>query len=972
MNSTYANAHSTELYDLRVNDLVNPIGIDTQVPVFSWKMRSDIVGQKQTAYRIIVASEEDTVWDSGKIQDNISVGIAYNGEALNAETAYNWSLTVWDKNDAELTAAGTFFVGLLSAEDWEGAQWISLDDAECAAPVYRKSFEIASGNELVSAILYTTALGVYDVFINGKRVGKEQSDGSIAYEELKPGFTEALLRKFYSTFDVTSMLGNGVNAISAFTASGWWSGKVANNVGKNTALRAKLVLVYADNSYEIIVTDTSWKVCDANPIISADIFNGESYNANISSEWKNAGFDDSEWKSPLINTEFSGKVTAFYGSPITVRKDLELSPKSITIYAETIGDGDGQFGKIKVLHTYGDEKFTLKAGEAAVVDMGQNHAGWEYFEAKGINGTVITIRHGEMLNDNNGIRERGNDGPEGSLYTENLRTAKATTEYTMNGNGVECYHPCTTFYGYRYMSITATTDVTFNLIRGQVVTSVEKDIGFMKTSDESVNKLISNIKWGQYSNYLSVPTDCPQRDERQGWTADTQNFSAAGCYLGFSKSFLMKFMQDMRDSQDDKGAYPSTAPTGEYEGAGFGQIGWADAGIIIPYNVYMIYGDKKVITENWESMKKYMDVFMASTNKRGGGHNYGDWLAYESNDTEMKSLLGVAYYAWDALLMSKMAREIGLYDDAVRYMNVYMEEKEYFRFRFIRLNGSLRRSEQTACLYALYLNLLPNEESRLAVENQLIYNIESNGYCLQTGFLGTEILMNTLTKIGRSDIAYKLLLQHKNPSWLYSVDQGASTIWERWNSYVVETGFGDVGMNSFNHYSYGSVAEWMFRYMAGISYDTDYPGFEHALMIPHFDMSLPSIEASYESAYGTFVSHIERANGVWSYNAVIPANTSATFRLPADAGDTLTVNGKAPNKLTTAEDGIYFTNATDDELIFEALPGKYSFEFDYKCDNIPEAPVPGILRRHKKQIAVGAAATAAIAVPIIIKKVKRK
>jgi hypothetical protein len=1112
------------IYDMRVEDYVNPVGIDDTDLVFSWKTNSQMLGWAQSAYQINVECGGKTVWDSGKVDSDKSVGIIYKGEELKSSTEYEWTVTVWNKKGEQKTSdKATFEMGLLGKKpfsdadfishsteylyegtkysidfdfvihsdnigfcfgmkdigtyamwqintyygkgsdgrillrphfksagtwtaypdgpgnvqavditkaigfsateiigktvharievdgkviktyfggssdtltlastythsaniplydigfrqsvstdsdkelgsydnivvkdadgkvlysqdfsdgvlDFAGASCISIENgmakagsvttagefvfkrvSENSLPVFRK--EISVKSDLVSAKLYTSGLGVYEAFINGERVGRKYADGSIEYHELKPGFTEMKERKFYNSYDVTWMIKKGeTNAISAVVSSGWWSDLVARNIGKANAFLGKLILTYSDGSTEIINTDPTWKTSCASAVVYADIFTGESYDARVSEDWMMPGFDDSEWPTAVKNREFNGDIVAWSGSYITVRNDRELSVKSVNVYKGVTGASSIAYGKINIIRSYGDEKFTLKPGETAVVDLGQNFAGWEFFKVEGPEGAKLTITHGEILNDGNGARSRGNDGPEGSVYNANYRSAAATTNYILSGNGIEEYHPSFTFYGFRYIEITATEEVTFHLIRGQVVTSVTEDSGFITTSDKDVNQLISNIRWGQYSNYLSVPTDCPQRDERQGWTADTQVFAQAGCYMGFSKSFLEKFMIDMRDSQNPQGAYPGTAPTGEYNGAGWGGLGWADAGIIVPYTLYKMYGDTAVIYENWASMKKYVDVYLSTTNKKGPGGNWGDWLAYESNDDEVKAILGVAFYAWDALMMAEMAEAIG--EDPASYIKLYETEKEYFIKNYVNKTGTLKRSEQTVCLYALYLNLLPDENSVEKVTTQLVNNIKRNGNRLQTGFLGTAIILPALTKIGRSDIAYTLLLQHNNPSWLYSVDQGATTIWERWNSYTLDKGFGDVSMNSFNHYAYGSVAGWMFESMAGIASDPENPGFKNVILAPQPDTRL-SCEASYNSAYGTIKAKSSFEGNVWTYEFTLPANTTGSLVIPVKSEADCTVNGKAISELTLENDGIRLISVKDGVATFEVVAGTF-------------------------------------------------
>ncbi len=790
-------------------------------------------------------------------------------------------------------------------------------------PAFRKTVDVRDG--LVSAKLYTSGLGVYESYVNGQRVGRKKADGSIEYHELKPGFTEMADRKFYNSYDITWMLEEGKqNVLSAVVSGGWWSDLAAGNYGKEDAYLAKLILKYENGDTETVTTDTTWKTALESAVTYADIFTGETYDARIDQSWMYPGYDDGGWANAKENNEFKGVLCAWIGSYITVRGDLQRNVNSVTVYEGATGASNREFGKINTVRTYGDEEFELYPGETALIDFGQNFSGWEAFNVEGESGTNLVITHGEILNDGNGAFSRGNDGPEGSIYNANYRSAEATTRYTLKGGGSEYYHPSFTFYGFRYIEITTDRHAVFHSVDGQVVTSVEQDTGFIETSDADVNRLISNIRWGQYSNYLSVPTDCPQRDERQGWTADTQVFSKAGCYFAFSKSFLEKFMTDLRDSQNAEGAYPGTAPTGEYGGGGWGGFGWADAGIIVPYNLYMQYGDISVIEDNWESMQLYVDGFLAGTNKQGGLPIWGDWLAYESNDNTIKSMLGVAFYAWDALMMSEMADAMGLNEDAARYRSVYETEKIYFQNKFVKKDGTLKRPEQSVCLYALYLDLLPDDDSVKAVTDQLISNIERNGNKLQTGFLGTAILLPTLTKIGRSDVAYTLLLQHENPSWLYSVDQGATTIWERWNSYTISNGFGDVGMNSFNHYAYGVAAAWMFESMAGIGSSKDSPGYGRIVFAPEPDSRL-SVRASYDSAYGTITAESSFEGDRWTYKCSLPANTAGEIRLPAESADECRVNDKNISELNVTDDGIEFVSYEDGELVFNAVSGSFTF-----------------------------------------------
>ena len=911
--------------DLRVCDRTAPMGVDT-IPTFSWKAIADGICRSQTAYQIVVTKGDTTLWDSGKVQDTHSLAIPYRGEALESAKRYTWSLTVWDEQGIPSEPVSAHFTtGLLTPADLEGVSFISHPDEPPypTMPSFRKAFTVKEG--LASAILFTSGLGVYEAFIDGDEVANLDQRGEEIPAVLKPGFTETMKRRFYNTTDVTWMLGVGESVLSAISTHGWWSDKAARNEGKKPGFWAKLILTYKDGTTDVIVTDESWKTATESKVVYADIYTGEVFDNRISHGWMLPGFDDSAWRTPVINTEFGGTLCAWMGSPILAREDLRLVALSVEIYRGAVGASEDAFGKINIVREpHCEESFTLLPGETAIIDFGQNFAGWEEISVEGDAGTTLTIEHGEMVNDKGGLKSRGNDGPEGSIYNENYRSAKATTVYTLSGSGEEIYYPACTFYGFRYIEITTTAPVVIHSAVGQPVTSADIDTGFMETTDEHVNQLISNIRWGMYSNYLSIPTDCPQRDERMGWTADTQVFTKAGAFLADSKSFMVKFMADMRDSQREDGALPGTAPKGTYNGGAWGGTGWADAGVIIPYTIYQHFGDVSVIADNWEMMQRYVDGFLGSRGKIGPCNIWGDWLAYESNDEQIQSILAVCFYAWDALMMKTMALVLGKKDEAEKYRALYEQEKAYFIEQYVNEKGEVIRGEQTICLYALYLDLLPDAASVEAVKAQLISNIESKGNRLQTGFLGTAIILPTLTKIGRSDLAYTLLLQHDNPSWLYSVDQGATTIWERWNSYTKDRGFGNVSMNSFNHYAYGAVAAWMFSTLAGIDSTPAVPGFKRIIIAPKPDRRIVA-ETDYTSPYGIISTESQWTDKGWEFECSIPANTRATIEIPAASIEDCMVEGKAVSELVMEIDGIAYIGMGDGVLIFEAGSGEYGF-----------------------------------------------
>lgn len=799
-------------------------------------------------------------------------------------------------------------------------------------PSFRKDFTVKEG--LVSARLYTTALGTYDAFINGERVGHLQSDGTTVYDELKPGFTETQKRKFYYTNDVTHLLKAGTNALSAWVTTGWWNGAiVVNRGGVDNAFAAKLILTYADGTREVLNTDTTWQAAYAGPMIFADIYAGETYDASQSRAWMQPGFTG--WNHAKQNTEYKGVITAHYGPKVMVRQDLTRKPVEMYVYkaGNVTGSDSLNYGTVVKSRSYTDgEAITLNAGEVLIVDLGQNYAGWEKFTVSGEKGTTVTVRHAELLNDENGRKIRQCDGPEGSVCVKNLAEAKATTRYILGGTGEETYNPTMSYYGHRYLEFTCDNTVTLKNIRGQVVTNVAVDSGEIVTSDPMVNQLISNTRWSQYSNYLSVPTDCPNRDERYGWAGDAQVFSITGAYNSVdTKPFLQKWLQDYRDVQftdpnaDHYGAYYSNAPRSRKTGS-IGRYGWADATVIIPFNMWMMTGDTGILEENYASMQLYVDAFLGSTDKKGGDSGYGDWLALEGNDTELKAILGVAYYAWDALLMQQMAAALGKTEDAAKYAALYETEKAYFIERFVREDGSLTSSKQTACLYALYLDLLPDENSRKVVKEALIENFENSGDHLATGFLGTSIALKALSEAGMSQQAYKLLLQRTYPSWLYPVQSGATTIYESWKSHTKEYGFMRMtGNRSLNHYNNGCVVEWIYRYAAGIDFDESQPGFKRIVLAPEANQMMGSVAATYDSAYGPIASAWKYEGGRFTYEASIPANTTAEIRVPVADISTLTVGGKAYSAVTKAADGIAFVKAEDGVAVFDAVAGSFTF-----------------------------------------------
>lgn len=759
--------------------------------------------------------------------------------------------------------------------------------------LFAKTFSV---QDVKSARIDATALGIYDIWLNGQRVGSGKArEDSAAYDELKPGWTEYRKRVLYYSYDLTGSLQDGENTLLIAVAPGWYNGRISmNTYGENThiALLAALHLLDAVGE-RTLYTDASWKAAWGSAIRAADLWDGELYDANYPT-LSALSLPEAEitWGTPVEETH-DLFVTPHVGSTITVRPNLTRLPESVTVYCGTEDNGS-DYGRIHVLHTQTGNSFALKKGESAVLDFGQNMVGWPTFTLRGAQKTTVQVRFGEMLNDS-GLKSRGNDNPEGSIYSINYRSAKAKIYYVLSGNGSESYRPTFTFFGFRYCEITATDDVIFEDIRAEVVGSANVELGHMETSHKDVNQLISNILWGQRGNYLSVPTDCPQRDERLGWTGDTQAFCGTAAYNADVDGFFHKWLQDARDSQSDAGVYPDVIPRSRVVGEG--GAAWSDAGIIVPYTMWKMYADTSIIEEHYASMERYMD-WLDTTELNGPHAVYGDWLAYEPTDSRY---ISVAYYALDARYMTAMSRAIGREDRAAHYEDVYARVAAHFRELYCDENGDLKPECRTQCGYLLALrNDLLQPENRPAAVAALKQKVIDNGYKLSTGFVGSCILCEVLAEFGENNLAYSLLLQVENPSWLYSIYQGATTIWERWNSYTKATGFGDVGMNSFNHYAYGAVQEWMYRHIAGIETTEDAPGFAHPVLQPKPDTRTPEempegqekitwVNTSYQSRAGLIVSNWDMRDG-FTYHCQVPV--ASTLYLPLLTGaETFTING---------------------------------------------------------------------------------
>ena len=816
----------------------------------------------------------------------------------------------------------------LDCSAWESSQWISAVDAPIATgkDVKRAAdgaswFLSTLENEqtVVSAKWMTTALGVYDIYVNGQLIGNEF---------LKPGFTQRDKTRRSFTYDVTEAFNTAAgaqNSLSAQVVPGWWADYIVTPSnfegmwGKKCAFRGVLELTFADGTTKLYGTDLeNWKAGIAGPVKHAAIFDGEEYDAR-----EKAGYLTPEKLStPEINAEFGGVILPSNGAEIYLRKDLTLSPVEIYIWNGIENENEDEYGKIIIDRRYEPgESITLNAGETLVIDFGQNCAAIPEFVFKAAEGTTLTCLPGEMINDGNGAKSRCMDGPEGSVYRKNLRVPDLgmVAKYTFAKNcGYVTYHPRCTFYGYRYISVTATDKVVIKSVKSIPVTSITKEMetGKLETGNPLVNKLISNTWWGQLSNYLSVPTDCPQRNERMGWTADTQVFAETGSFFADTDAFLHKWMCDMRDSQSELGGFAGVAPLAHYGSDTTMRLGWTDAGVIVPWVVWKQFGDTKIIDECWDSMVLFMNHVDETKydhnalKAENGNYQWADWLSYEPLESHSREYLikgtkrinpeaigywnfmSGCYWVIDAELMADMAAATGR--DAAPYKAMAERAREYVKSKYLNADGTFKtpilNTMQTPALFALKVGAVEGK-AKADMIARLRENFKQHDNCLQTGFLGTSILMQTLTDNGMADIACDLVFQRKNPSWLYSVDNGATTIWERWNSYTLEEGIHPKSMNSFNHYAYGCVCEWLWESAAGISSDPAAPGFKHIIMRPIPDKRFGYVKAEYNSVAGLIKSAWRYEGDTWIWEFTIPEGSTASVTIPGEEGEQLYQSG---------------------------------------------------------------------------------
>jgi alpha-L-rhamnosidase len=889
-------AQAFHIERLRTEYATNPIGIDEPAPRLSWVLHAERRSTRQSAYEVRVATSANgltrsPLWSSGKVTSDESVNRLYAGPRLKPGQRYHWQVRTWDDRGqvTEWSAPAFWETGLMGAQQWK-AKWITPDLAEDTtrsnpSPLLRTEFALQGA--VASARAYVTSLGLYEMQINGSRVGDQV---------LAPGWTSYDKRLQYQSYDVTNLLVRGRNAVGVIVGDGWYRGRLAwdtrrNTYGKRVALLAQIVVRYNDGHEQVIGTDEGWKA-STGPLLTSDIYNGETYDARLEQTgWSLPRFDDKGWKGVLVADHSKEILITPAGPPI--RRIEELKPVSIV---------------------------QTPAGET-VFDMGQNMVGWVRLRVRGPAGTTVRLQHAEVLD------------KEGNFYTANLRTAKQMESYTLKGGSEEIYEPRFTFHGFRYVKVEGFPGTPApDALTGIVVHSDMPRTGLFETSDPMLNQLYHNIVWGQKGNFVGVPTDCPQRDERLGWTGDAQVFARTAAFnydvAGFFTSWLGDAIADQRAIGSIPDVIPDVLTRGQPNETS--SSGWGDAGVIIPWTMYLTYGDQRLLERQYSSMRKFVEYQRKVAGDRllwNSGWHYGDWLAFATTDADYpgattdKDLIATAFYAHSTDLLARAAQVLGKTDDARSYRDLFERISTAWNKEYVTASGRISSNTQTAYALALQFHLLP-EAQRDEAGQRLAANVRQFGH-LTTGFLGTPYIAGALSETGHLAESYQLLLNKKYPSWLYPVTRGATTIWERWDGQKPDSSFQEISMNSFNHYAYGAIGDWMVRVVAGLDLDEAAPGYKHLIIHPQPGGSLTSARAELMTQYGGAASGWKIEGGQFHLDVRVPPNTYATVRLPgatlAQVTEGARVVASVPGVTSATQDG--------DAVIVEIGSGDYAFTY---------------------------------------------
>ena len=880
-------AHAFSAARLTVNGRADPLGIATDDISFAWAIDSSARGTVQTAYHVRMGTtpEGRELWDSARVSSDRQIDISPPSQiSLAPATRYYWQVKIWDGQNKESrwSAPAWFETGLCSASDWNGARWISAGTTP-SAPLLRRDFNLTK--KVRSARVFASARGLYELTLNGQKVGDQF---------LAPGWTDYNRRIQSQTYDVTAALRKGPNVLGAALGNGWFAGKVGLNwkhvYGDTPSLIAKLKVTYADGSEESFATDDRWQ-CAPGPRLSADLQDGETYDARLEQPgWNTPGFDAARWSPVTVSSSDVSKLVPQPDEPVRATELLTARQR------------------------------TRPAPGEYVYDLGQNMVGVTRIRMSGKKGQTVRIRHAEELY-RTGERT-------GRLYTDNLRTAKATDTYTFARDETVTYQPTFTQHGFRYVEITGLdTPPAASDVLGVVLGSDLPDTGDLRLSHPMLDQLVRNIRWGQRGNFVSIPTDTPARDERLGWTGDISVFAPAASRYQDTRAFLSKWMDDVRDSQRPDGNIPAVVPQPRREFNDTG-VGWSDAFITVPYAVWRATGDTLIVRRNWDAMRRFYRFVHTSATKDGnlleeGRSSWfsGDWLNLEKvKRLDEHRVISTAYFAENTRMMAEMAAALGDTTQAAEWAALGPKIREAFTAAYRRPDGSLYTGTQTVYAMALGMDLIPDPTQRAQTAAKFVEKLAADNHHLRTGFLGTPWLLPALTSIGRDDLALRLLLNEDYPSWGFEIRMGATTLWERWNTIRANGEFGPVDMNSFNHYAYGAVADWMFGHLGGIQIVE--PGCKKSRIAPLVGQDgLNQARCAMRTPYGLLSSEWKKIGGRLALSVEIPANTTSEIIIPAATPESV----REDNKPAADAAGVRSVSFKDGRLTVLVGSGRYEF-----------------------------------------------
>ena len=880
-------------YDLRCEYRVNPMGLDLAAPRFYWKLKGGSQrGARQCAWQVQVADDprfDNLAWDTGEQQGPQCTHVAYAGAALRPRTRYYWRVQAWDETGRSdgFADASWFETGLMD-EGWK-ARWISADadPSVDVSPLLRREFHVDS--PVRSARVYATAKGVYQLWINGQ---------SITADRLTPGWTVYRKRIQYQAYDVTALLREQENVIGAMLANGWYRSQLAWMAADKSKrapreLLAQLHIVYEDGREQIIATGADWKTCQG-PLLSSELYHGEVYDARAEiSGWNAPGCEAGDWQPVLVSTEPGhGAIVAQDGLP--VRAIQQLKP-------------------VRLFKT---------PGGGLVLDMGQNMVGVMRFRVQGNAGDRVVLRHFEVLD------------REGNVYTANLRAAQQRVEYTLKGGDAEIFETLFTFMGFQYVAIDQWPgEPSMEDFTGVVLHSDMEPTGRFSCNDALVNQLQHNIVWGQKGNFVDVPTDCPQRDERLGWTGDAEVFIPTASYNFMTAPFYTKWLRDMAADQTETGGIPFVIPN-VLGNEAHSSAAWGDAATVCPWTLYEYYGDKQQLRENYPMMRRWVQYIREQGSDEAlwnTGFHFGDWLALDavSPDTNCigitsRDLICTAYYALSTRLVAQAATILGYEEDAQEYDKLYRKIRRAFRDEFVTPNGRLANATQTAQVLGLHFDLLDKTARKRAVK-MLQTLLEENQGRMTTGFVGSSYILHALSDNGLHEAACALALRQDCPSWLYQVTQGATTIWEHWDGRKPDGSLWSEGMNSFNHYAYGSIGDWLYRDILGIAPDPGNPGFANTRVAPQPGPGFTEASGGLQTLFGEVAVSWKIAEGRFRLDVRVPDNAAATVTLPRTTKSAVTESGV---RLAQAE-GVCDIQREDAGVTLRVGSGSYHFEYDW-------------------------------------------